>query len=80
MEDYSEEALKKRKELQTKLVEERNKGNIAYLRYDKLIIEENNTSQEKRKRDMSTSPSSPNSAKKTTYFVYIQGKQDKCFR
>ncbi|KAK9884380.1 hypothetical protein WA026_005336 [Henosepilachna vigintioctopunctata] len=49
-------ALKKRKELQTKLVEERNKGNIAYLKCDKLIIKENNTSQEKRKGDMSTSP------------------------
>ncbi|KAK9875453.1 hypothetical protein WA026_007847 [Henosepilachna vigintioctopunctata] len=58
MEDYSEEALKKRKKLQTKLVEEGNKGNIAYLKYDKPIIKENNTSQEKRKRDMSTSPSS----------------------
>ncbi|KAK9873996.1 hypothetical protein WA026_002344 [Henosepilachna vigintioctopunctata] len=63
MEDYSKEALKKRKELQTKLVEERNKGSIAYLKYDELIIKENNTSQEKRKRDMST-PFSPNTQPK----------------
>lgn len=64
MEDYSKEALKKRKELQTKLVEERNKGKIAYLKNDKLIIKDNNTSQEKRKRDISTSPSSPNTQPK----------------
>ncbi|KAL0882524.1 hypothetical protein ABMA27_000986 [Loxostege sticticalis] len=61
MEDYSKEALKKRKELQTKLVEERNKGKIAYLKNDKLIIKDNNTSQEKRKRD---TPSSPNTQPK----------------
>ncbi|KAL0883754.1 hypothetical protein ABMA27_015859 [Loxostege sticticalis] len=64
MEDYSKEALKKRKELQTKLVEERKKGKIAYLKNDKLIIKDNNTSQEKRKRDISTSPSSPNTQPK----------------
>ncbi|KAK9873423.1 hypothetical protein WA026_022487 [Henosepilachna vigintioctopunctata] len=60
MKDYSKEALKKRRQLQTKLVEERNEGNIAYLKYDKLIIKENSTSKEKRQKDMSTSSSSPN--------------------
>lgn len=57
-EDYSKEVLEKRKELQEKLKEEREKGNTAYLKYDKLIVKENNISQEKRKRETSVSPSS----------------------
>lgn len=52
-EDYSKDVLKKRKELQAKLIEERQKGNIAYLKYDKLIVKENNYSQEKRKNQKS---------------------------
>lgn len=59
-EDYSKEVLERRKELQAKLAEERQKGNIAYLKYDKLIVKENNNSQEKRKRGLSASPSSEN--------------------
>ena len=55
-EDYSKEVLEKRKMLQTKLKEERMKGNFAYLKHDKLIVKENNTSNEKRKRDLSSSP------------------------
>lgn len=63
-EDYSKDVLEKRKELQAKLTEERQKGNIAYLKYDKLIVKENNYNQEKRKREMSTSPSSDNNQPK----------------
>lgn len=63
-EDYSKDVLKKRKELQAKLIEERQKGNIAYLKYDKLIVKENNYSQEKRKREISASPSSDNNQPK----------------
>lgn len=55
-EDYSKETLEKRKALLPKLKEERNKGNIAYLKYDQLIIKENSTSYEKRKREPSASP------------------------
>lgn len=63
-EDYSKDVLQKRKELQAKLTEERQKGNIAYLKYDKLIVKENNYSQEKRKREISASPSSDNNQPK----------------
>lgn len=63
-EDYSKEVLERRKELQPKLVEERKKGNTAYLKYDKLIVKKNNTSQEKRKREISVSPSNYNNQPK----------------
>ncbi|XP_063618165.1 uncharacterized protein LOC134791063 [Cydia splendana] len=64
-EDYSKEVLEKRKTLQADLAEERKKGNIAYLRHDKLIIKEtNNNSQEKRKRESSASPSDYNNQPK----------------
>ncbi|GBP72782.1 hypothetical protein EVAR_4666_1 [Eumeta japonica] len=63
-EDYSKDVLGKRKELQAKLIEERQKGNIVYLKYDKLIVKENNHSQEKRKRQTSASPSSDNNQPK----------------
>nr|XP_049707059.1 uncharacterized protein LOC126056835 [Helicoverpa armigera] len=63
-EDYSKEVLEKRKQLQAKLIEERQKGNIAYLKYDKLIVKENNYSQEKRKRQTSTSLSPENNQPK----------------
>lgn len=63
-EDYSREVLQKRKQLQAELVEERKKGNIAYLKYDRLIVKQNNNPQEKRKRETSASPSSCNSQPK----------------
>lgn len=54
-EDYSKEVLEKRKALLPQLQEERKKGNIAFLNYDKLVVKESNT--EKRKREPTTSPS-----------------------
>lgn len=63
-EDYSKEVLEKRRALQTELAEEREKGKIAYLKYDKLIVKENNVSQEKRKRETSSSPTSINNQPK----------------
>lgn len=59
-EDYSKEVLEKRKKLQAELIEERKKGNVAYLKFDKLIVKENKNSQEKRKRQASTSPPTHN--------------------
>lgn len=53
--DFSKEVMEKRKELLPQLEEERRKGNIAYLKHDKLIIKEKTTN-EKRKRDQSSSP------------------------
>ncbi|VVC94377.1 unnamed protein product [Leptidea sinapis] len=49
-EDHSKEVLGKRKALQPQLLEERKKGNIAYLKYDKIIIKEPNTNNDKSKR------------------------------
>ncbi|GBP94067.1 LINE-1 reverse transcriptase homolog [Eumeta japonica] len=43
--------------VRAKLIEERKKGNVAYLKYDKLIVKDNKSSQEKRRRrELSTSP------------------------
>ncbi|CAB3261583.1 unnamed protein product [Arctia plantaginis] len=40
------------------LIEERKKGKIAFLKYDKLVVKENETTNEKRKRETSSSPHS----------------------
>lgn len=57
-EDYTKEVLEKRKTLQAQLKVEREKGNVAYLKFDKLVVKgkPNNTNNEKRKREISTSP------------------------
>ncbi|GBP55111.1 hypothetical protein EVAR_46408_1 [Eumeta japonica] len=55
-EDYSKVILEKRKMLQAKLIEERKNGNVAYLKYRKLVVKDNKNIQEKRKRESSTSP------------------------
>lgn len=68
-EDYPKEVLEKRKMLQVQLVEERKKGNIAYLKYDRLIVKENKDSQEKRKRESSASPSAYNNQPKKQQIV-----------
>ncbi|CAH2103652.1 unnamed protein product [Euphydryas editha] len=74
-EDYSKETLEKRKQLQPQVEEERKKGNIAYLKQDKLIvIKSKDNNREKRKRETSSSPkqstqkkvSTNNSPKNTT--------------
>ncbi|CAG4965859.1 unnamed protein product [Colias eurytheme] len=63
-EDYPREVLEIRKSLQPKLIEERNKGNIAYINYDKLVIKENKTNNDKRKREVSMSPQPNNQPKR----------------
>lgn len=56
-EDFTKETLEIRKSLQPKLEEERNKGNIAYLRGEKLIVKKpTDIHREKRKRESSFSP------------------------
>ncbi|CAH0714155.1 unnamed protein product, partial [Brenthis ino] len=48
-----------RKQLQPQLEEERKKGNIAYLKYDKLIVKKpTDKTRDKRKREDSGSPNS----------------------
>lgn len=56
-EDFTKEMLEIRKSLQPKINEERNKGNIAYIRGDKIIVKKpTESSREKRKREPSSSP------------------------
>lgn len=55
-EDYPKEVLAKRKALQAELLEERKKGNIAFLKYDKLVVKGNEKINDKRKRENSSSP------------------------
>ncbi|CAH2086883.1 unnamed protein product [Euphydryas editha] len=55
-EDYPKEVLDKRKELQLKLEEEREKRKYAFINYDKLIIKENRPETEKRKREQTICP------------------------
>lgn len=64
-EDFPKEILEKRRLLQPKLREEREKGKIAYIKYDKIIIKEN-TNKEKRKREQSISPENNIQSKKST--------------
>jgi hypothetical protein len=54
-EDYPKEILDKRRGLKSQLEEERKKGKIAYILYDKLVVKE--PINEKRKRSPSGSPS-----------------------
>lgn len=63
-EDFPKSVLEKRKSLQPQLLEERAKGNLAYIKYDQLIVKENNLNKEKRKRDQAMSPESQMQAKK----------------
>lgn len=55
-EDFSKETLEIRRSLQPKLLEERQKGNLAYIKFDKLVVKENTRVTDKRKREESTSP------------------------
>ncbi|KAH9645453.1 hypothetical protein HF086_008799 [Spodoptera exigua] len=56
-EDYSKETLEKRKQLMSQLEEEKKKGNIAYLKHDKLIVKKpGDNSRDKRRREPSDSP------------------------
>ncbi|KAI8422948.1 hypothetical protein MSG28_014051 [Choristoneura fumiferana] len=66
-EDYSKETLEIRKQLQPQVEEEKKKGNIAYIKKDKLIvIKPKDNSREKRKRETSGSPGQSNQKKAST--------------
>ncbi|KAA5655358.1 hypothetical protein F3G64_35045, partial [Pseudomonas aeruginosa] len=53
-EDYPKQVLEKRKQLQEQLKIEREKGNMAFLKYDKLVIPKQTS-----KRKLSPSPTKP---------------------
>ncbi|XP_052756150.1 uncharacterized protein LOC128201879 [Galleria mellonella] len=64
-EDYPKEVLDIRRKLQPKLEEERKKGNIAYLKYDQLVVKKpKESNREKRKRENTDSPTTKNHSKK----------------
>lgn len=61
-EDFSKEILEKRKVLIPQLKE----GRIAYIKYDKLVVEgEASGMRDKRKRDQSASPKTTNDTENT---------------
>ncbi|GBP14745.1 hypothetical protein EVAR_9646_1 [Eumeta japonica] len=64
-EDYSKEVMEKRKALLPQLLEEKEKGNTAYLKYNKLVVKGPNPDKncDKRKRELSTSPQSTSTTK-----------------
>lgn len=80
-EDFSKEVLEKRKELIPQLIEEREKGKIAYIKKDKLIVlDTKEKTNVKRKREQVESPSkspgqagtsAPMKINKTNMFNYI---------
>lgn len=56
-EDFPKEVLEKRRLLQVQVEEERKKGNIAFIKYDKLVVKTpSESSRDKRKREESGSP------------------------
>lgn len=71
-EDFPKEVLEKRKQLQAQVVEQKEKGNIAFLKYDKIIIKNpNNNSRDKRKREESGSPNTSTQKKINTEYIKI---------
>lgn len=66
-EDYPKEVLEKRKQLQLQVEEERKRGNIAFVKYDKLIVKKpTEKNRDKRKREDSGSPNSSTQKKVNT--------------
>lgn len=66
-EDFPKDVLITRKELHSKVEEEKKKGNIAYIKYDKLVVKHPyDSNREKRKREQSSSPKSAPQKKLTT--------------
>lgn len=66
-EDFSKEVLEKRKQLQLQVEEEKKKGNIAFLKYDKIIVKKSSGQpRDKRKREESGSPKSSTNKKVNT--------------
>lgn len=66
-EDFPKEVLKIRKQLQPKVEEERKNGKIAFIKYNKLFVKKpGTTNREKRKREVTRSPTTPSQKKLNT--------------
>lgn len=56
-EDFTKEVLEKRRQLQVQVEEERKKGNMAFIKYDKIVVKTpSESNRDKRKREESGSP------------------------
>ncbi|CAG9792020.1 unnamed protein product [Diatraea saccharalis] len=66
-EDFPKEVLEKRRQLKIQADEERKKGNIAFIKYDKLMVKTHSeASRDKRKREDTSSPKESQQKKTTT--------------
>lgn len=87
-EDFSKETIEARKNLQLQLKQEKERGNIAFIKKNKLIIKEKSEA-EKRKRESSMSPNNihtpqrnteeksiaaPSKVHKTDAFAYMRAR------
>lgn len=54
--DFPKEVFEKRKQLLPQLEEERKKGNIAYIKFDKLVIKGKEGNEKRKRNPVSTSP------------------------
>lgn len=69
--------LEIRKNLQPLLKEERKKGNLAYLKYDKLVVKPpTESNREKRKRGETESPEAPTTNTKKKQLTEKDGSSD----
>ncbi|KAJ2938007.1 hypothetical protein O0L34_g14461 [Tuta absoluta] len=59
-EDYPKEVLEERKALREKLEAERNEGNFAFIKYNKLIVKKNTKKESNYKRKQAPSPDKNN--------------------
>lgn len=74
-EDYSKEIMEKRKALIPQLIEERKKGKVAYIKYDKLIIQEHektSTRDSKKKKTVDFPNNTKHTDKKATIHYPIK--------
>ncbi|CAF4911835.1 unnamed protein product [Pieris macdunnoughi] len=76
-EDFSKEVLEKRKLLKPKLIEELKKGKIAYLKNDQLIVKENCSNTDKRKRELSASPQTEQTAQPKKQQALLSSKTNR---
>lgn len=76
-EDFSKEVLEKRKLLKLKLIEELKNGKIAYLKYDQLIVKENVSNTDKRKRELSASPQTEHMAQPKKQQALLSSKTNR---
>lgn len=79
-EDYPIEVLNKRRELQSQLQKEKEAGNTAFIKYDTLIVLQNNknsTSNQLNKRNLSESPEITHSDQPTNNVTRQPSKKNK---